>query len=147
MTESRDNHHTSAEHTSQESVPAYREENILAAPTPAVILNRLRIGHRSLLSEMDETQLPAALESAEWQVRVAAVQRLETWGERAPLELLVRALKDEHEAVRAAAAHALGVLGSSEAIRPLVGQLQDATWLVRAAAVQGPGHAGRTGAS
>ena len=123
-------------------MPAYREENILAAPTPGIMLNRLRVGHRSLLSEMDETQLPAALESAEWQVRVAAVQKLETWGERAPIELLVRALKDEHEAVRAAAAHAVGILGSSEAIRPLVGALQDATWLVRAAAVKALGMLG-----
>ena len=142
MTESRNNHHTSSEHTSQESVPAYREENTLAAPAPATILNRLRIGHRSLLSEMDEAQLPAALESAEWQVRVAAVQRLEKRGERAPLELLVRALKDEHEAVRAAAAQALGVLGSSKAIPSLIETLQDVTWLVRAAAVQALGMLG-----
>lgn len=142
MTESRDNHHTSSEYTSQESVPEYREENTLAAPAPAAMLNRLRIGHRSLLSEMDELQLPAALESAEWQVRVAAVQMLEQWGERAPLELLVRALKDEHEAVRTAAAHALGVLGSSKAIPPLVETLQDVTWLVRAAAVQALGMLG-----
>jgi WD40 repeat protein len=106
------------------------------------MLNRLRIGHRSLLSEMDETQLPAALESAEWQVRVAAVQKLEKWGERAPLELLIRALKDEHEAVRAAAAHAVGILGSPEAIQPLVEALQDATWLVRATAVQALGMLG-----
>jgi hypothetical protein len=142
VTESRNNHHNSSEHTSQESVPEFREENTLAAPTPAAMLNRLRIGHRSLLSEIGEAQLPAAIENAEWQVRVAAVQRLEKRGERAPLELLIKALKDEHEAVRAAAAHALGVLGSPEAIRPLVKALQDATWLVRAAAVQALGMLG-----
>ncbi len=140
--EPRNNHHQSSEYTSQESVPAYSEENTPVTPAPAVILNRLRIGHRSLLSEMDETQLPAALESAEWQVRVAAVQMLEQWGERASLELLVRALKDEHEAVRAAAAHALGVLANPEAVTPLVEALQDPIWLVRAAAVQALGMLG-----
>ncbi len=140
--ESRDNHHQTSEHTSQEPVLEYREENTLSAPAPAAILSRLRVGHRPLLSEMDEAQLPAALESAEWQVRVAAVQMLEKSGERAPVELLGSALKDEHEAVRTAAAHCLGVLGNSEAIPSLVEAQQDAIWLVRAAAVQALGMLG-----
>jgi HEAT repeats/WD domain, G-beta repeat len=140
--ESQDNHHLPPEHASQESGPADREENTLAAPTSVAILKRLRLGRPSLLPEMDETQLLGALESTEWQVRVAAVQKLEEWGERAPIERLVRALKDEHEAVRAAAAHALGVLGNPKAIPPLVDALQDMTWLVRAAVIKALGRLG-----
>ena len=118
--DSQENHHHPPEDASLKSRKVYDEQGAQAAPTPAALLERLRLGRSSRLVKLDESQLLAALESAEWQVRVAAVQMLEKWGERAPLELLVRALKDEHEAVRAAAAHALGVLGSSEAIRPLV---------------------------
>jgi WD40 repeat protein len=142
VTESQDNHHLPLKHTSQETGPVDHEENTLAAPTPAVILKRMRLGRPSLLPEMDETQLLAALENAEWQVRVAVVQKLEEYGERAPIERLIRALKDEHEAVRAAAAHALGVLGNPKAVTPLVEALQDAIWLVRAAAVQALGMLG-----
>ena len=134
--ESQDNYHLPPEHASQETGPADREENTLAARTSVAILKRLRLGRLSLLPEMDEMQLLAALESAEWQVRVAAVQKLEEWGERTPIERLIRALKDEHEAVRAAAAQALGALGNPKAIDPLVDALRDATWLVRVAAVQ-----------
>ncbi len=140
--ESQDNHHLSPEHASQESRPEHFEENALAAPAPAAILKRLRLGRPSLLPEMDEMQLLAALESADWQVRVAAVQKLEECGELAPIEHLIRALKDEHEAVRAAAAHALGVLGNPKAIAPLVDALQDMTWLVRAAVIQALGMLG-----
>lgn len=140
--ESQDNHHLSPEHASQESRPEHLEENTLAAPAPAAILKRLRLGRPSLLPEMDEMQLLAALESADWQVRVAAVQKLEECGELAPIEHLIRALKDEHEAVRAAAAHALGVLGNPKAIAPLVDALQDMTWLVRAAVIQALGMLG-----
>lgn len=140
--ESQDNHHLSSEHASQESRPEHREENTLAAPAPAAILKRLRLGRPSLLPEMDEMQLLAALESAEWRVRAAVVQTLEEWGDRAPIERLIRALKDEHEAVRAATAHALGALGNPKAIAPLVDALQDMTWLVRAAAVQALGRLG-----
>jgi len=140
--ESQNNHHFQAENAFQESGPNYYEEKTLASPTPAAILKRLRLGRPSLLLEMDETQLFAALESTEWQVRVAAVKKLEAWGELAPIERLTRALKDEHEAVRAAAAHALGVLGNPEAIRALVDALQDSTWLVRAAAIQALGMLG-----
>src|SRR6266496_483470 len=118
------------------------EENTLAAPAPAAILKRLRLGRPSLLPEMDEMQLLAALESADWQVRVVAVQKLEECGELAPIEHLIRALKDEHEAVRAAAAHALGVLGNPKAIAPLVDALQDMIWLVRAAVIQALGMLG-----
>ena len=142
MKESQDNHHLPQEHASQESGPEHREENSLAVPTPAAILKRLRLGRPSLLPEMDENQLLAALESTEWQVRVAAVQKLEEWGERAPIERLVKALKDEHEAVRAAAAHALGALGNPKAIDPLVDALQDKTWLVRSAVIQALGMLG-----
>ncbi len=140
--ESQDNHHLSPEHASQESRPEHLEENTLAAPTPAAILKRLRLGRPSLLPEMDEMQLLAALESADWQVRVAAVQKLEECGELAPIEHLIRALKDEHEAVRASAAHALGVLGNPKAIAPLVDALQDMIWLVRAAVIQALGMLG-----
>ncbi|MFL5656545.1 MAG: HEAT repeat domain-containing protein [Ktedonobacteraceae bacterium] len=136
--ESQDNH-LPAEHTFQETGPELLEENTSAAPAPAAILKRLRIGRPSLLPEMDETQLLAALESTEWQVRVAVVQKLEEWGERAPIERLVGVLKDEHEAVRAAAAHALGALGNPKAIPTLVNALQDTIWLVRAAVVQALG--------
>ncbi len=140
--ESQDNYHLPPEHASQETGPADREENTLAARTSVAILKRLRLGRPSLLPEMDETQLLAALESADWQVRVAAVQKLEECGERASIERFIRALKDEHEAVRAAAAHALGALGDPRAIAPLVEALRDATWLVRAAAVQALGMLG-----
>src|SRR6266496_2051449 len=140
--ESQDNHHLSPEHASQESRPEHLEENTLAAPAPAAILKRLRLGRPSLLPEMDEMQLLAALESADWQVRVVAVQKLEECGELAPIEHLIRALKDEHEAVRAAAAHALGVLGNPKAIAPLVDALQDMIWLVRAAVIQALGMLG-----
>ena len=137
--ESQDNHHLPPEHASQETGPEHLEENTLAAPTPAAILKRLRLGRPSLLPEMEETQLLAALESIEWQVRVAVVQKLEEWGARAPIERLIWALKDEHEAVRTAAAQALGALGNPKAIPPLVDALQDMTWLVRAAVVQALG--------
>jgi WD40 repeat protein len=140
--ESQDNHNLPQEHASQESGPEHHEENPLAAPAPAAILKRLRLGRTSLLPEMDATRLFAALESAEWQDRMAAVQKLEEYGERAPIERLIRALKDEHEAVRTAAAHALGALGNPKAIAPLVDALQDMNWLVRAAAVQALGRLG-----
>ena len=109
--ESQENHHP-PEDGSLESRTGFDEDGTLAALTPAALLERLRVGRPSRLPEMDERQLLAALESAEWQVRVAAVQTLEEWGERAPLERLIKAVQDEHEAVRAAAAHALGALGN-----------------------------------
>ena len=140
--ESQDNQHLPQEHASQESVPEHREENSLAAPAPAAILKRLRLGRPSLLPEMDENQLLAALESPEWQVRVAAVQKLEEYGERAPIERLIRTLNDQHEAVRAAAAHALGAIRNPKAIVPLVDAMQDVTWLVRSAVVQALGRLG-----
>jgi len=132
--ESQDNHHFPSEYTSREI--GHHEENILAAPTPAAILRRLRLGRPSQLPEMDEGQLLAALASTEWQVRAAVVQTLEEWRERAPIERLIQALHDDHEAVRAAAAHALGTSGNPEAVSPLIDVLRDTVWFVRAAAVQ-----------
>src|SRR5215472_8271342 len=136
--ESQENHHP-PEDGSLESRPGHDEEGTLVAPTPATLLERLRVGRPSQLPEMDERQLLAALESAAWQVRVAAVQTLEEWGERRPLERLIKAVQDEHEAVRAAAAHALGALGNPDAIVPLVEALHDTVWFVRATAVQALG--------
>lgn len=133
--DSQDNHLPS-EQASQETEPEHLEENTLAAPTPVSILKRLRLGRPSLLPEMDEAQLLAALKSTEWQVRVAAVQKLAEREERVPIERLIRALKDEHEAVRAAAAQALGAVGNPKAIPSLVDALQDMIWLVRAVVVQ-----------
>jgi WD40 repeat protein len=140
--ESQDNHHHPPEQTFMETGSADRDERTLVAPTSVAILKRMRLGRPSQLPEMDETQLLAALENSEWQVRVAVVQKLEEYGERAPIERLMKALKDEHEAVRAAAAHALGVLDNPKVVTPLVEALQDPVWLVRAAAVQALGMLG-----
>ena len=140
--ESRDNHHHPPIQASQETGSAEREGNTLAAPISAVILKRMRLGRPSLLSEMDEIQLLTELENTEWQVRVAVIQKLEGYGERAPIDRLMSSLKDEHEAVRAAAAHALGVLENPKAITPLVEALQDPIWLLRAAVVQALGMLG-----
>src|SRR5437667_11671605 len=118
--ESQENHHHLPEDASLESKKEHYEQDAQAAPTPAALLKRLRVGRSSRFPEMEERQLLAALESAEWQGRVAAVQTLEEWGERAPIERLSKAVQDEHEAVRAAAAHALGALRNPEAVGPLV---------------------------
>src|SRR5215470_8575476 len=123
--ESQDNHHHPPEDASLESRTGYDEEGTLAALTPAALLKRLRVGRPSRIPEMDEEQLLAALESAEWQVRVAAVQTLEERGERAPIERLIKAMQDEHEAVRAAAAQALGALANPGAVAPLTEALHD----------------------
>jgi WD40 repeat protein len=140
--ESQENHHHPPEDTSLESRPGHDEEDAQAASTPAALLERLRLGRASRFPEMDEVQLLAALESAEWQVRVAAVQTLEEWGERAPIKRLIKAVQDEHEAVRAAAAHVLGALGNPSAIVPLVEALHDSVWFVRATSVQALGRLG-----
>src|SRR5262245_42860534 len=102
--ESQENRHHPPEDASRESRAGHDAEDTLAAPTPDSLLKRLRLGRSLRFPEMDERQLLAALESAEWQVRVAAVQTLEEWGERAPIERLIKGVQDEHEAVRAAAA-------------------------------------------
>ena len=140
--ESQDNHHHPPEHTFQETGSADREENTGAVPTSTAILKRMRLGRPSQLPEMDETQLLTALENSEWQMRVAAVQKLEEYRESAPIERFINALKDEHEAVRAAAAHALGVLENPESVTLLFEALQDPIWLVRAAVVQALGMLG-----
>jgi GAF domain-containing protein len=118
--ESQENRHHPPEDASLKSRAGHDEQDTLAAPTPDALLKRLRLGRSSRFPEMDERQLLAALESAEWQARVAAVQTLEEWGERAPIERLIKAVQDEHEAVRAAAAQALGALGNPGAVVPLV---------------------------
>ncbi len=140
--ESQENHHHPPEDGSLELRTGYNEEGALAAPTPAALLERLRLGRSSRFPAMEERQLLAALESAEWQVRVAAVQTLEEWGERAPIDRLIKAVQDEHEAVRAAAAQALGALGNPGAVVPLVEALHDTVWFVRATAVQALGRLG-----
>src|SRR5215831_17288215 len=104
--DSQENRHHRSEDASLESRKRHDEQVSQAALTPVALLERLRLGRSSRFPEMDETQLLAALESAEWQVRVAAVQTLEEWGVRAPIERLIKAVQDEHEAVRAAAAQA-----------------------------------------
>jgi HEAT repeat protein len=144
--ESQENRHHPPEDASRESRAGYHEEAPLAAPSPDVLLKRLRLGRSSRFPEMDEKQLLAALESAEWQVRVAAVQTLEGWGERAPIERLIKAVQDEHEAVRAATVQALGALGNPGAVAPLVEALHDSAWFVRATAVQALGRLGEPAA-
>ncbi len=146
MTESRENRHHQPQDASLESGPGQNEEGILAAPTPAALLKRLRLGHRDRFPEMDASQLLAALESAEWQVRMAAVQTLEAWREHAPIERLINAMQDEHEAVRAAAAQALGALRNPDALAPLIEALHDPVWFVRATAVQALGSLGQPAA-
>jgi WD40 repeat protein len=140
--ESQENRHHPSEDGSLESRTGYNEGGALAAPTPAALLEHLRLGRPSRFAAMDEGQLLAALESAEWQVRVAAIQTLGEWGERAPIERLIKAVQDEHEAVRAAAAQALGALGNSGAVVPLVNALHDSIWFVRATTVQALGKLG-----
>jgi WD40 repeat protein len=146
VTESQENRHHQPEDASLESSPGPNEEGTLAAPTPAALLKRLRLGRQDRFPEMDENQLPAALESTEWQVRVAAVQTVAEWGERAPIERLINAMQDEHEAVRAAAARALGALGNPDAVVPLIEALHDPVWFVRATAVQALGKLGQPAA-
>src|SRR5215831_10445681 len=144
--ESQENHHHPPEDAGLVPRAEYNEESTLAALTPAALLKRLRVGRSSRFPQMDERQLLAALESAEWQVRVAAIQTLEEWGERAPIERLIKAVHDEHEAVRAAAAQALGALANPGAVAPLIEALHDGVWIVRATAVQTLGKLGEPAA-
>jgi HEAT repeat protein len=77
--------------------------------------------------------IEAALGSAEWQRREAAVQLLGRLGDRAPLALLVRCLADPHSAVRSAAESTLrrvnagwaGTDAAREAVPNLLAALQD----------------------
>jgi WD40 repeat protein len=140
--ESQENHHHLPEDASLESRKVGDEQDAQVAPTPIALLERLRVGRSSRLVGMDESQLHTALESAEWQVRVAAVQTMEEWGERAPIDRFIKAVQDEHEAVRAAAVQALGALRNPGAVVPLVEALHDSVWFVRATAVQALGNLG-----
>jgi HEAT repeat protein len=133
--ESQENHHLPSEDGSLELRTGYNEEGALAAPTPAALLERLRLGRPSRFAAMDERQLLAALESAEWQVRVAAIQTLGEWGGRVPIEHLIKAVQDEHEAVRAAAVRALGTMGEHIPREVFLAALQDSAWQVREMAV------------
>src|SRR5260370_85540 len=133
--ESQDNHHHPPEHTFQETGSADREENTLAAPTSAAILKRMRLGRPSLLPEMDETHLLAALENSEWQVRVAVVQKLEEYGERAPTEPLLATLQDSAWQVREMALLALGTHGGYIPKTAFTQALQDEDESVRKAAL------------
>src|SRR5258708_4225457 len=131
--ESQDNHHLSPEHASQESRPEHFEENALAAPAPAAIIKRLRLGRPSLLPEMDEVQLLAALESADWQVRVAAIRVLGMMGERVSMECLLAALQDSAWQVREMALLALGAREGHIPRATLMAALQDEDGSVRRA--------------
>jgi WD40 repeat protein len=76
-----------------------------------------------------------ALNDPSWQVRTAAMQRLENSQRKdVPVEPLLAALNDEDVSVRAAAIRAVGSLGQQAPLAPLVVALHDPHWLVREAA-------------
>jgi HEAT repeat protein len=109
-------------------------------------LDRLGLGNESILLWASVDQLKVALDSQEWPRRVAAVRALGKLGERMPLELLERALKDENGFVRAAAMQALGRLGERAPIELLEDALKrDPEWRVRAAAALVLGELGALG--
>src|SRR5262245_56640598 len=77
-----------------------------------------------------EALLPT-LQSASWDVRKAAVERLaQIRGGRAA-ELLIAALKDEHVQVRAQAVIGLGIRVDERLVEPLIAALTDRDWQVR----------------
>lgn len=103
-------------------------------PLVSSILAQVGLRWSAAFSGMQEREAAAALSNPAWPVRVAAVQALAERGKRAPVELLVAALRDRHESVRAAAARALGKLGKRALVAPLVAALNDPRWRVRTAA-------------
>jgi HEAT repeat protein len=77
-----------------------------------------------------EALLPV-LQSASWEVRKAAVERLaQVRGSRA-VELLIAALKDEHVQVREQAVIGLGIRQDERLAEPLIAALTDRDWQVR----------------
>ena len=75
--------------------------------------------------------LLTSLQSASWDVRKAAVERLaQIRGGRA-VELLIAALKDEHTQVREQAVIGLGIREDERLAEPLIASLTDDDWQVR----------------
>jgi HEAT repeat protein len=113
------------------------------SPVAARALAAVGLGKIARQLEVHPEELDAALRNSDWSVRAAAVQVL---GKReTPLDVLLRALHDEHGAVRAAAARSLALQAEKRAdpvpgvIEALVAALRDPEWNVRAAAAQGLG--------
>jgi len=113
------------------------------SPVAARALAAVGLGKVARQLEAHPEELDAALRNRDWSVRAAAVQVL---GKReTPLDVLLKALHDEHGAVRAAAARSLALQAerrakpAPEVVEALLAALRDPEWSVRAAAAQGLG--------
>ena len=87
------------------------------------------------INSAQEDRVPEALlrdlQSASWEVRKAAVERLaQVSGDRA-VELLIVALKDEHVQIREQAVIGLGIREDERLAEPLIAALTDREWQVR----------------
>lgn len=83
-------------------------------------------------SSLDEVL--AALGRSEWQVRARAVQLLTGFGDQFPLDVLTKAVIDEHKSVRVAALETCATLSYRVPIKLIEIGLRDSYWSVRAAA-------------
>jgi len=86
-------------------------------------------------SEIAVDDIVANLKDEDWRLRIAAVRKLASFGERVPVELLDAALEDEDSSVRAAAVHVLGCAGKRAPLPRLMAALHDADWHVRETAI------------
>src|SRR5581483_9328594 len=114
------------------------------APTSAIdaIMARLGLARESDEPAGDASKLARDLTDPSWKIRIQATQRLGKIGKKAPLELLLVALNDQHDSVRAAAARALGRNPRPAAISALVKALSDKEWVVRTEAALALGQMG-----
>ncbi len=98
-------------------------------------LSRLGLAHGDTPGPSQVNGLLTALNSRDWQVRLAAIHALGKLEARAPLDPLLAALNDEDSSVRAAAVHALGALKERAPLTSLQDALHDPAWQVRESAV------------
>ena len=102
------------------------------------LLRRLGLEQQTQSDELEDQpeQLLESLHSADWSLRVAALQKLSKPGRRIRLQPVVEALQDEQADVRTAAVRALGTMGERIPVTSLQAALHDSAWTVREAAVR-----------
>src|SRR5215472_16510796 len=107
---------------------AHGDEEIAYAAPPSLVTDVMaRVAQLDtyLVAGSAESELIEVAQAPQWEVRAAAVHALGNSGERAPLEPLVDALRDEHVMVRVAAVQALGRMGRRAPLEQMIGALSD----------------------
>jgi WD40 repeat protein len=102
-------------------------------------LAQIGLGKPDTSPFLRQGQAIEALNAAQWQTRVAAIRSLGALKERAPIDLLIKSLGDEHGNVRVAAVRALATHSDQASVVSLTAALHDPEWYVRAAAAQSLG--------